>query len=260
MRCVLPFLFNFNCRENPGHSDMLHHYCRQWSYVLALGILGAHCLLAANTSVTGSVVDDSGHPVAGARVLISHAPSIKPPVPAPPVITGSLAAMVTADANGTFHVDTLSPDQYIACAETSTPGFLDPCHWAASAPAFTISAGQTTSGVKIVMAKGAVLQVHINDGQALLKPTAGPVDFDFQIHVVTSKGFHHGAPIQSSTALGRDHVITIPFDTPVTVRVLSAHLAVNDQSGKAISPMGTSINVPAGTTPSVVGLTITGKK
>jgi hypothetical protein len=48
------------------------------------GIFGAHCLLAANVTssggLTGSVVDDSGRPVAGARVLISYTPSIKPPV------------------------------------------------------------------------------------------------------------------------------------------------------------------------------------
>jgi hypothetical protein len=112
-------LFNFDSPENSGHSTVLRRQRFQSFHVLALGVLGAHCLLAANSSVTGSVVDDSGHPVAGVRVLISHAPSIKPPVAAPPVITGSLAAMVTADANGAFHAGGLAPDQYIACAARS---------------------------------------------------------------------------------------------------------------------------------------------
>jgi hypothetical protein len=260
MRCVLPFLFNFDSRENSGHSKVLRRQRCQWFHVLALGFLSAHCLLAANTGVTGSVVDESGHPVAGARVLISYAPSVKPPVPAPPVITGPLAAMVTADANGIFHVDSLAPDQYIACAETATPGFLDPCHWSASAPKFSVSAGQTTSGVKIVMAKGSVLRVHIDDPQQLLKPVAGPVDLDFEVHVVTSNGFHHSASIQSSTAVGRDHVITIPFDSPVNLRVLSAHFAVNDQSGKSLASTGTTVNTPSGTTLAAIGITVTGKK
>jgi hypothetical protein len=228
--------------------------------MVTVGALSAYCLLAANTSVTGSVVDDSGHSVAGSRVLISYAPSIKSTVSAPPVITGSLAAMVTADATGTFHADGLAPGQYIACAETLTPGYLDPCHWSASAPAFTVSAGQTTPGVKIVMAKGSVLRVHVDDPQQLLKPVAGPVDLDFEIHVVTSKGVRYSIPIQSSTALGRDHAITIPFDTSVSVRVLAAHLAVNDQSGKLFAALGTSVNVQTGTAPSVIGLTVTGKK
>lgn len=256
----MPFRFNLRPRENSGQSAMLHEYRCRWSYMLALAILVAHCLLAANTGAIGSVVDDTGHAVAGVRVMISYAPSIKSPVPAPPVITGALAAMVTADATGTFHADGLAPDRYIACAEALTPGYLDPCHWSTSAPAFTVSAGQTTSGVKIVMAKGSVLRVHVDDPQQLLKPVAGPVDLDFEIHVVTSRGVRYSAPIQSSTALGRDHAITIPFDTSVSVRVLAAHLAVNDQSGKLFAALGTSVNVPTGTTPSVIGLIVTGKK
>jgi len=212
-------------------------------------------------AVTGSVVDDDGKPVAGARVLISHAPPTSTrPFIAPPVVTGPLATMVVADARGSFSADGLAPGQYIACAETTEQGLLDPCHWAAYAPGFMLSAGQTASGVKVVMAKGPVLQIHIDDPLKLLKAVTGPVDFDFEIHVVTGKGLNYSAPIQSSTAAGRDHAITIPFDSPVTLRVMSAHLAVNDQSGKPISPLGTTINVSAGTTPAVVELTVTGKK
>jgi len=168
--------------------------------------------------------------------------------------------MVTADASGAFHVDTLAPGQYIACAETTTPGFLDPCHWSASAPVFTVTAGQTTSGVKIVMAKGSVLRVHVDDPQQFLKPVTGTVDLDFQIHIVTNKGLHYSAPVQSSTAAARDHAITIPFDTPVSVVVLSPHYTVNDQTGKSLGAQGAAVNAPAGTTPAPVALTVTGKK
>ena len=236
------------------------HYTSRRVKLAALGMLSSSLLVAGSGgSLTGSVGDDSGHPVAGARVLISYAPSIKPPVPAPPVMTGPLAAMITAHANGTFHADSLAPGQHMACAEASTPGYLDPCHWSASAPN-SVSAGQTTSGVKIAMARGSVLRVHVDDPQQLLKPVVGPVDLDFEVHVVTSKGVHYSAPIQSSTAVGRDHVITIPFDSPVSLRVLSAHFTVNDQLGKSFAPAGTSVSVPAGTSPAAIGVTVTGKK
>jgi hypothetical protein len=260
IRCALPCWFDITPKENSGQSDVCYRYRRPWSYLLALGILGAHCLLAATASVTGSIVDDGGRPVAGARVLISYAPATKSPVPAPPMITGPLATMVAADASGVFHADGLAPGQYIGCAETLTPGYLDPCHWSATAPNFTVSAGQTTSGVKIIMAKGSVLRVHVADPQQLLKAVAGPVDLDLEIHIVTSKGIHYSAPIQSSTALGRDHAITVPFDTSVSLRILSAHLAVTDESGKSFAPLGTTVNVPAATGPAVIQLTVTGKK
>jgi hypothetical protein len=78
--------------------------------------------------------------------------------------------------------------------------------------------------------------------------------------VVTSKGLHYSASIQSSTAVGRDHAITIPFDSPVSLRVLSAHFTVNDQSGKSFASAGTTVSVPTGATPAAIGLTVTGKK
>jgi Carboxypeptidase regulatory-like domain len=232
------------------------------SRVLGIGLLCTHCLLAANGtgSLTGSVLDDSGHPISAARVLVNHAPSVKPPFPAPPVITGPLAATAVPDFTGSFHVDNLPPGDYIVCVETTVSGYLDPCHWSTSAPNFTISAGQTTSGVKIVMAKGPVLWIQVNDPQQFLKPVTGPVDLGFEIHVVTSKGVHYSAPIQSSTATGRSHAITIPFDTPVSLRVLSTHFTVNDQSGNVFAVQGATVNAPAGTTPAVIGLTVAGKK
>ena len=230
------------------------------SFVLAFSILGIHSLVAANTSITGMVADDSGHAVPGARVLINYAPSVKVFVTAPPVITGPLAATVIADGNGTFKADGLAPGQYIACAETTFPGYLDPCHWATSAPAFTVIAGQTTSGISIVMPKGSVLHIHVDDPQQLLRPVTGPIDLEFQIHVVTPKGLHYSAPLQSSTAVARDHAITIPFGIPVNLLVLSAHYTVNDQSGKSFASTGTSVSTPSGATPAAIIFSVTGKK
>src|SRR5215471_2550102 len=93
------------------------------SRLAAFGVLSAHCMVAA-TGITGTVVDDAGRAIAGARVLINHGPSVKPPVAAPPVITGPLAATVVADASGSFRADNLPPGQYIACAQATAPGFL----------------------------------------------------------------------------------------------------------------------------------------
>lgn len=233
-----------------------------WRNIAMMAIIVIQSLSGAGSAtLTGLVVDDSGKPVAGAHVSISHAPiAAMPRFAAPPVLTGPLAATVVADASGVFHAEGLAPDQYIACAQSAGPGFLDPCHWAPSAPTFTMSAGLATTGVKVVMPKGHVLRVHVDDPKQLLKPVAGPVDLDFEIHVVTSKGLHHGMPIASSTKTARDHAITIPFDTPVSLRVFAAHFVVNDQSGKPVVAAGATVNVPSGTAPPVVGFTVTGKK
>jgi hypothetical protein len=254
----IPFHRKSRSESNRTAPPRPHSLARRFCFAV-FGMLSAHCLVAA-TGITGAVVDDTGHAVAGARILINYGPSVKPPVAAPPVITGPLAATVVADASGSFRADYLPPGQYIACAQATAPGFLDPCHRSASAPGFALGAGQTISGIKIVMPRGAVLRIHVDDPQQLLKPVSGAVDLDFAIHIVTAKGLHYSAAIQSSTPAGRDHAITIPFDTPVSLRAMSPRLAVNDRSGNALAPTGTTVNVPSGTTPAVVGFTISGKK
>ena len=214
-------------------------------------------------TVQGSVVDDSGRPVVGAHVLISFAlPATSPQFAPPPVVTGPLAAMVKADSNGIFSVGNLAAGQYIACAEVTTPGLLDPCHWAASAPTFTVSTGKATASVNITMARGAVVPVHIDDPLALLAPvTASSINFDLQVHVVTNDGLHHNAPVQASSAVSRDYAATVPFGTAFTLQVMaSAHLKVNDQTGNAISAVGTSLTLASGVTPATVEYSIAGTK
>jgi hypothetical protein len=228
------------------------------------GLLTIHSWAATTTitgTASGSVADDSGNPIAGARVFINSAlPATSPHFAAPPVITGKQVAMVASDSTGAFTVGNLPPGQYIACAEAPTQGLLDPCLWAASAPTFTVTAGQAAAPVNIVLTRGAVLPIHIADPMALLTPVAGPVDFNLQVHIVTSKGLHYMARIQSSTAGSRNLAMTIPFGTPVTVLVQSAHLTVNDsQPGAPAAALGTSVTIPAGTSPATIDYVVAGQ-
>ncbi|HXE64534.1 MAG TPA: hypothetical protein VN519_13410 [Bryobacteraceae bacterium] len=214
---------------------------------------------ATGSAVTGSVTDDAGNPVRDAGVLVSYAADGNGPrLPAPPVVTGRLVATALTDSQGSFAISTLSPGRYVACVEVTAPGLLDPCHWATSAPTFTVTTEQTAASVKIVMTRGAVLSIHVSDSKGLLtNSVAGPVDFDFQVHIVTGKGMHYNAPIQNHTAVGRDYVATIPYDTPVNVRVLAAKVSVVDQVGKALPTSGPTIAIPAGITPALISFSVT---
>jgi hypothetical protein len=40
----------------------------------------------------------------------------------------------------------LPPGSYVACAELSGAALLDPCHFATSAPAFSVAKGQILTG------------------------------------------------------------------------------------------------------------------
>ena len=214
-----------------------------------------------NGSIHGSVIDDTGKPVAGARVVISYSlPSAARKFTAPPVITGPFAQDAMTDSTGGFEVAAIRAGQYTACAQTLAPGLLDPCRWSTAAPELTVIAGQTLTGVRITMAHGAIIPIHVNDPQGLLTPVTGPIDFACQFHAVTAKGIHYNADIQASTATGRDHSITVPFGALVTLQVISPHLKLNDASGNAVTAQGTAVNAPFGSALATLVYTVTGTK
>jgi hypothetical protein len=154
----------------------------------------------------------------------------------------------------------LPPGSYVACADTRTAGLLNPCHFATSAPTFTIAKGEILAGVKVVMAKGAVLPIHINDPQGLLAAPTGAIAPDCRVQVVTAKGYRYEAAITAHTATGRDHTITVPFGATFTVQVISPHLAVNDDTGKAAPSVGKSVAAPAAGNPGTMTFTVSGVK
>jgi hypothetical protein len=139
----------------------------------------------------------------------------------------------------------LPAGNYVACGQAATQGFLDPCHFGASTPTFSVAKGQIVSGVKIVMAKGAVLPIHIDDAQGLLAAATGVIAPDCRVQMVTSHGYRYDAVIVAQSATGRDHQITVPFGGQVTLQVIAPHLIVNDDSGQPVSAAGKSVAIAA---------------
>lgn len=222
-------------------------------------LVGAAHAAVTTGEVQGSVVDEAGRPVSNARVLINKAlPASSPRPLAPPIITGPQVTARQADASGRFQAGGLPPGQYVFCAQTTVQGLLDPCHWAATAPTLTVAAGQTITGVKITMANGAVVSIHLDDPKGLLKPVSGVTDFDCQFHAVTTKGHHYNAPITGASVNGRDHAVTIPFGTALSIQVISPHLIVNDSSGKPAA--ATAVSAGAGMSGTHMNFTVTGVK
>jgi len=166
-----------------------------------------------------------------------------------------------SDPAGAFTIPSLPPGNYVACAQPGTPGLLDPCHWGTSVPTFTVTAGQTTPGVRITLAQGAVIPIHINDPQQLLKPILGSrIDPGCRIHLVTAKGMHYEAPIVAQSAGGRDHSVTVPFGTPYSLQVMCPKLNLNDATGAPVVSASAGAPIPVGSTVSTAVFTVTGAK
>jgi hypothetical protein len=177
---------------------------------------------------------------------------------APPVITGPQIATAVTDTNGQF-VSFLPAGSYIACAQTTTQGLLDPCHWAASAPTFTIE-NHTTVETKVVMAKGAVVPIHLDDFQQLLPPVTAAVQPECRFQMVTAAGRRYDAIIVAHTNTSRDHAITIPFATSLTLQAVCPHFTINDHTGAPAAAAGVGTLVPEGTAVATVNYTVSAVK
>ena len=226
--------------------------------------LAIYARAAANLGTgSGTVVDSAGKPIAGpVRIFISlalDAAAIK--TPAPPVQTGPHITSRVAGESGAFVVKNLAPGKYVACASTSIPGYLDPCQWSSTGAQFTISAGQVTPGINLVLEKGAIIPIRVNDAaQKLLTDQLGPHDSEFQIHAVTVSGRHILAAITGQDRSGRDQTITVPFGAAVRLQVFSKKVAFVDSANKLLAPGGFIVTVPFGAIATPITLNITGAK
>ena len=235
-------------------------------HTLCVLILFACCVQGASNlgTVSGSVLDSLGKPIPGqVRVFISMAldtAAIK--TPSPPVQTGPQVTSRFADEAGQFTVGNLAPGNYVACASTSTPGYLDPCQWSTAGFAFIVTAGQITSGVKLILQRGAIIPVRINDlaQTKMLVDQNGPHDPDLQIHAVTASGRHILAAITGQDRSGRDNVITVPFSTAVRLQVFSKTSMISESTNKLFAPGGLTVTVPPGGSATPVILNIVGAK
>ena len=209
--------------------------------IISAALLPSSVVLAAtsNGSLSGLVADDSGKPIAGARVTLSRALPSSGRASGPPTITGPRVAVVFADSRGIFSLNAIQAGAYVACAQAPIEGFLDPCHWGSTAPHLTVVAGQRFSGLVVTLPRGAVIPIHVNDPQGLLAPRSGSFDRNCEFHIVTPRGLHYSARIQDSGPSGRNHAITVPFGSSFTLQVMAAHFVLADTAGKAANAPAT---------------------
>lgn len=123
------------------------------------GQAGIKLTLSREASIQGIVVEKAGDkPVAGLSISVRpETPSMLPMSPRP----------VVSGPDGTFRVDGLAAGTYTVQALTAmrqaAEGVAEPVQ-------VSVKAGQTTSGVKIQLVKGGILEVFVKDGTG--KPVA----------------------------------------------------------------------------------------
>jgi hypothetical protein len=221
------------------------------------------CQTAAKGGIQGVVKDDSGKPVAGAIAVATGVGT-----------STHQSHTVTTTASGAYSFTGLEPGQYLVCVQTPGGPNLDPCQWSKPTP-ITVSSGATTTNQATTAAKGALIEVRINDPQRLMDTGKGSSAGDMIVGIVLPRALFLPMRLASSDATGRTYDAAIPTGTPVRVQIHSTHLQIADSQGASLAPVngvaGTSaasmasastltVQVPAGTGTQVVTFSVTGKK
>jgi hypothetical protein len=198
-------------------------------------------MTAQTGSITGSVVDQLGKPVAGATVSVGVA--IANQLVSQMTITAASkwVAYVATASDGSFKVTNLPPATYVLCAESQAAALLSNCQWAGSPtpPTVDLVAGQASSGIVIKGVKGSTLQIRINDPLgALAALITSALPTKIQSGVFGQTAIYYPTHVASTDLLGQTHTVNIPFDVDLKYSISSGQIKMADSAGAALPSTG----------------------
>jgi hypothetical protein len=224
-----------------------------------IALLGAlACWAQQNTAgqITGIVKGDDGSAVSGAAVYLKRTQTSGQS----PRQQSEWAT--TAAADGTFEVGPLPNGQYTLCAQITLGNWLNPCEWGNSPPAVTVAPPQRSASATIVMKRGAVVSIRVNDPGQLLAQNEGKVPGAHLLLGVRNDAFgFRSASVASQDSGGRNYQVTIPFGESVNLVIASPFFSLANATGQALPTTGANtmqLLTPSGQTPPAITFGVTG--
>ena len=156
-------------------------------------------------------------------------------------------AFVRTGIGGAFDIGSLPQGQYTLCVQVPGGGFLDPCRW--SRPIVVkLATGQSQTGVRIILARGSIVQIRVNDPLKLLPANEKGFASRLITGVHTASGQFHSASLIARDAAGADLQVTVPFGTPLRFWAHTRHVRLTDALGTVLDNLGakTPFQVPLG--------------
>jgi hypothetical protein len=210
----------------------MKHSVLAFAYVLIFARIGDAGSLA------GSVRGADGSIIAGV-VTASREPGL---------VVSRLARTSASTAilpDGTFQFPPLADGAYRICVQAPGTAWLNSCEWGQDGNIASVSASKQPSGkVSIVLRKGALVTVRVNDPSQVLGGHEGKTPgAHLLIGVNTDSRFFREATITSKQAASRTYQVLIPFDRNVNLSVASALFQLKDETSRALPPFGNLIPV-----------------
>ncbi|MGH9660449.1 MAG: carboxypeptidase-like regulatory domain-containing protein [Bryobacteraceae bacterium] len=209
----------------------------------------------ASGSLAGILRGDDGTNVAGGKVLLRGTGSTPP--------RGRIIQLTaTSDSEGSFRFDRLPDGRYALCANVVSSAWLNPCEWGLRPPVVEISRPLRSASVTMVLRKGAVVPIRVDDsGQRLAQHEGKTAGAHLLLGVGSDNLVFRQASIASRDATGANYRILIPFDTALKLIISSSFFQLSDAVGLPLSRSGSTaipLLVPAGQSPSTIRLIVTG--
>jgi len=169
--------------------------------------------------------------IAGSTILLHLAPRASSKI-----LRQTTDWAAVTGAGGGFQFAGLPEGTYTLCPRMPNSTWLNPCEWNFPTPNATISRANPNTSVSVIVKKGAVLPVRINDPGGLLPQNEGKIAGAGLLLGVAWPGFlFRNVPFLAQDSGGRNYQIVVPFNTPLTLVLHSTLYNVKDVNGAALS-------------------------
>lgn len=213
--------------------------------------------VAIAATITGTAKGADGSNITGAVAIASY-------VASGPSVAQKTRKPVTAAvlADGTFQLASLDVGEYGICvAPPLFTGWIGSCEWGGNGTTVSLTQNQPSAAVSVVLAKGAPVNLRVNDPSGHLAANEGKTPGAHLLVGVAmpNMGFRLAAVV-SQDAAGRTYQVVVPFDRSVVITAGSAFFQLADSTGKALPRLGNvfPVLVPSGQQPPTLTLNLTG--
>ena len=209
---------------------------RCWQlHAVLLPLLAAAPLLAQTptAALQGKIVDASTQKAIPAAWIIANRTGTPP-----------FSRRTKSGGDGAFQLQGLTPGTYSICVQAAGDQYLDPCLWNATATTFTLSSGQTLTGISLRLTAASVLNIQVQDPQMLLNNTTHDGRRpNLTLGVWGSGGLFHPAHKTANAPLPAavpgvipiyTYRLPVPRDTALNLYIASHDLKLGDSNGAAL--------------------------
>ena len=241
-------------------------YLSAWMSIAALLFAGSIAFAQTTTktvTISGTVLDDSGAPIAGATVLYNNTvSSVRDRALHTHIFGTFIASSTTAAKDGTFSLTGLPPSVYWLCGVGTQPTHLRSCDWESPTTKIDLTSTSSATNVQLQVPVGVMLTFSVTDARNQINDfSATPVvngapaaPGNFRIYLADGTWLSPAQPVSVS---GTVHQYAIAVPKARALRLfLDTKLNVQDQALTAVVPGKPGDTITIGAQPVSYTLTV----